>query len=285
MTHTVLVPLDGSKLAESVLEPLGGGVLGGRGTKRHLVRVVPDAPTQAEQEEALDQAGAYLEAVAKRLEGDGIECSTSLERGDPADGILTAAAAVEPDLIVMSTHGHSGVTRWLRGSVAERVLRSSPTPLLVLNPAALAETSGGEGIRRILVPLDGSELADRVLPMVEGLALARDAMVTLLRVQPFAPAAVPSPILQPTGWDPRQVEGTLALQKQRLEEAGVRVEIRAAIGNEAAEIVSAAADSDLVAMTTHGRSGPSRWWFGSVAEQVVRHCDCPLLLLRVPAPD
>jgi nucleotide-binding universal stress UspA family protein len=276
MCTTILVPLDGSELAETALSLLRDPLIRPGGPSVTLLRVVDaDVP---QPDEALEEAQTYLEGVRSSLEVAGITCATRIERGDPASGIVGAIETFNPSLVVMSTHGRSGMSRMLRGSVAERVLRSSTAPLLLANPEAIHRAAGS--CERILVPLDGSEFADAVLPIVTQFAKALGAEVTLFRVQPFAPAAIPSPILAPSVWDPRKVEETLRSQAEQLKAADVNVRVRAAIGNEATEIVARAAKSDLVAMTSHGRSGVGRWWFGSVAEQVVRHAECPLLVVR-----
>jgi nucleotide-binding universal stress UspA family protein len=88
------------------------------------------------------------------------------------------------------------------------------------------------------------------------------------------------PVFVLEDWDEEQTKGSLKLQHKGLTDAGVTTHLRAARGVEATEILAAAKEADLVALTTHGRGGISRWWFGSVAESVVRHCPCPLLLLR-----
>lgn len=277
----VLVPLDRSELSEQVLAPLQACLRAkGEDAEVLLLTVVEPAGTAAEADPALDEAEAYLQGAARRLEGCAATRSL-VRRGDPAEEILSCAAEEDVDLVAMSTHGRTGVSRWLRGSVAERVLRTlEGVPLLLVNPSSLEGFDAARCFRSVLVPLDGSAEANRILPRVQELGASFGAEVTLLRVQPFAPAAVPSPILAPSLWDPRKVEKSLEPQAERLREAGLTVRVEARIGDPAAEIVDAAVEHDLVAMTTHGRSGPSRWWFGSVAEQVVRHCDCPLFVLR-----
>lgn len=274
MCKTILVPLDGSELAETALSLLREPVVGPNGPEVVLVQVVdPEGGA-----EAIEHAGIHLKDIAVSLQALELKCTTRVEKGDPAAGIIAAIEAVGPDLVLMTTHGRSGMSRMMRGSVAERVLRTTEAPLLLVNPTAIHRATAG--CERILVPLDGSEFADSVLPLVIRVASVLDAQVTLFRVKPFAPAAVPSPILAPDMWDPLKVEATLKTQADRLAEAGVKVRVRAAIGNEATEIIAAAGKADLVAMTSHGRSGVSRWWFGSVAEQVVRHAECPLLVVR-----
>jgi nucleotide-binding universal stress UspA family protein len=137
--------------------------------------------------------------------------------------------------------------------------------------------AGATPFRRVLVPLDGSPLADAILPHVERLARVYGSELLLLRVEPYQIALAAEP-----AFDPRAVEASLEAQRARLEQAGLPTSVMAAYGAVPVEILRAARECDLVAMATHGRGAASRWWFGSVAEQVVRHCPAPLLLYRPP---
>ncbi|MEZ6188446.1 MAG: universal stress protein [Planctomycetota bacterium] len=274
-----LIPLDGSDLAREILDPITP-LLKRRGQSIVLLRVVRERGTAAEQSDALDLAQARLSQTAALLEARGFRVTQRLERGEPAERILEVAREVDAGLVAMATHGRTGASRLMRGSVAERVLREITVPLFVGNPQAMQRKASGEYFERILVPLDGSTLSDQILPAVTVLALAYGSKVTLLRVHPMVYTEVPSPLLTGPLWDEQAMRESLETQRQRLAEAGVQVEVRAVYGVEVAEILSAADDADLVAMSTHGRSGFSRWWFGSVAESVIRHCPCPLLVRR-----
>jgi nucleotide-binding universal stress UspA family protein len=271
----VLIPLDGSELALAALYTLRPLLIGATKPEVTLLRVLGDSEAQAATEE-LDRARALLEAW-------GLTTATILEReGDAADRILACAEALGVDLVAMSSHGHSGVTRMVRGSVAERVLRRCTAPLLLCTPQ-----SGGVGdypaFRQILVPLDGSELAEQILPDVEKIALACESEVTLLRVDGLL-AMPPSVGATPRAWDPEHIEKALSPlnpQRDALQQAGVTVGRQVAYGSPADQVLRAAQKTDLIAMTTHGRSGASRWFFGSVAEAVLREAACPLLVRRV----
>jgi nucleotide-binding universal stress UspA family protein len=276
MTATCLIPTDGSELSAKVVDPLRA-LVRGEELRLVLLRVIPAGAT-AEQEALLDAAQAELNALREQLEADGT-VETRIERGDPADRILAVADEVEPTLIAMTSHGRSGLSRMVRGSVAERVLRHAKQPLLICNPK-LVQTPK-DGFKRILVPLDGSDRSAEILDHVIRLAKAYQSKVTLLRVEPFLYSAMPSPALNPDLWDAEATRASLHPARDRLSAAGVEdITVEAAYGVEAAEILNAANDCDLVVMSTHGRSGPSRWWFGSVAESVLRHCEHPLYVLR-----
>jgi nucleotide-binding universal stress UspA family protein len=277
MNSPTLIPVDGSTLSDGILEPLKP-LVRQRGGEIVLLRVVPELGTAPDQSEEVDLATEHLNALASQLRTQGFTVEAQVLRGEPADRILQAATDSKAGLIGMSTHGRSGVSRLVRGSVAERVLRASPTPVFLCNPDGLKDAA--TRFKRILVPLDGSALSDGILPWVEELASTYGSQVTLFRVKPFVYSSMPSPVLAGELWSEAAARASLEPQRQRLEAAGIEVSVRAAYGIESSEILAVAAEVDLVAMTTHGRSGPSRWWFGSVAESVIRHCSCPLLVLR-----
>lgn len=280
MFRKVLIPLDGSELSESVLEPLERVLHETEDAEATLLFVDdPDAPDPPEGVSIEDS----LPRVSARLRELGLGCQIERASGDPATEILGAVERLSPDLIAMGTHGRSGLQRLVRGSVAERVLRRAKVPLLLVNPRS-EERTEDTAFRRILVPLDGSPLADAILPFVIALARSVGSEVTLLRVEALEPyisdplAGVP--FVEPTLWNPQAVRETLAPQLDRLLDARVDARIEAKIGDAAAEISALAEDYDLVALSSHGRSGVSRWWFGSVAEQVLRSVSRPVLLVR-----
>lgn len=284
MQKRILVPLDGSALADRIVEQV----------KRLLVRqdhevvllsvVEPEADLVA-REEKLQDARDHVEGLRDALVDQGAVASARVTVGDPVEEIIAVAEQVQPELVAMATHGRSGLTRFVRGSVAEQVIRGCPAPVLVANPRALDAMGGGElRFKRILVPIDSSVVSQGVLPLVEDLARLYESEVLLLRVEWTIPvAAAPYPAEVAALRPPTEVEASLEPVRRRLEQAGLRARSLAAYGPEALEILDAAEREqvDLVAMSTHGRSGLSRWIYGSVAEQVIRHCTRPLLVRRV----
>lgn len=135
----ILVPLDGSPLAESAL-PTAVDLARSSGAELLLLRAAEahtfpgGDPTEA-QVKVVREAEAYLEEVKKRVEGsNGVRATTSVWYGTPADAIAEAARFNHADMIAMTTHGRSGLGRMLLGSVAESVIRSTATPILVLHP-------------------------------------------------------------------------------------------------------------------------------------------------------
>ena len=147
MYQKVLVPLDGSKFAECVVEHVKSIATGCQVPTVVLLRVVEPLSPPAnlpdrmavdtyldEKEKAEDPAKNYLSEMAERLKGEGIAVETDIIDGMPADGILSYAEEKGVDLIVMSTHGRSGVSRWFFGSVANKVLGHSLIPVLIVTP-------------------------------------------------------------------------------------------------------------------------------------------------------
>ena len=270
MFQRILFPLDGSELAERSLALRHH--VAAAGAEHVLVRVVPeDAPAEATQE-----AEAYLAKLCEGLRAGGIQTVSRLGTGDAAEVILREAHDLRPCLVAMASHGYSGVQRLVRGSVAERVLRECQAPLLLVTPRAL---EAEDPFKRVLIPHDCSARADALIPLIVESARDWKAEVTLLHVLPLPPP-LPSPYLLEQEWSEDRVRERLAPTLTKLAAEGVVAKVKVATGYPATEILRAAEQSDLIVISTHGRSGPSRWWFGSVAEQVLRHCDVPLLVQR-----
>jgi len=281
--QSILVPLDGSHFAENSVGTLLR-LLEHRPAAVTLMRIVEAPPDAAPEERAaaFDEAREQLEKARDRLAESGASADVHVVAGDPAERILAEIEERDPDLVAMSTHGRSGITRWVRGSVAERVLRNAKVPVLLSTPASVSATAWEETapFRKILFPHDGSAAAGQAAPTVIEIAKAHGAEVTLLHVHFVLTNVAPTEFaLDPAG-EMQVLEERFADLKATFAAAEVPLHLEPAFGHEASEILDAAADHDLIAMTTHGRSGLSRWLFGSVAEQVIRHCDRPLLMVR-----
>lgn len=268
-----LVPLDGSQTSGQILEVIERLIARQDVGVVDLLSVVP----AWESDDAVAAAQVALGEARSRLSERGIPTAVHLLRGDAAEEILRLSQERQPDLVAMSTHGRSGVERWLRGSVAERVLRSSPAPLLLCNPrSALA---AGQPFRRILVPLDGSERAAGVLPLARAIATTYGSELVLIHVGPLA-LPEEGGGLRPQL--PEDLKRTLEPARAALEAAGYAVRALGACGDPAHQILRAVESEgiDLVALSSHGRTGAARWWFGSVAEAVLRQCPVPVLVQR-----
>jgi nucleotide-binding universal stress UspA family protein len=281
MFNKILVPLDGSSLALRILKPLGR-LVRSSSTELTLLRVVE--PRSEVDHDPLPAAELDMQVQRREVQarlGSEVDPRIQLVRGDPADEIVRYARETGQDLVAMSTHGRSGLDRLVNGSVAERVLHGCEVPLLLCSPRAFG-ASRVDRFERILVALDGSERSERVLPLVERVAAAHGAEVKLLRVEPFVASEIPSPALSDL-WEPQRLEASLGRAVDRLQGAGLNAMASASYGDVPAELLRACDGADLLAITTHGRSGISRWWFGSVAEEVLRRARCPLLVVRTPA--
>lgn len=268
----VLVPLDGSAPAEAVLALLRR-MLPRQDCRLLLFHAIPFAPGANDRD-----AEQYLRKVSFHLTHEGYPSNYLIRLGSPAPSILDVAAQEQASLVALSTHGRSGAARWILGSVAERVLQASTVPVLV-ERSFPPDTSRGRPdsprMRNILVPLDGSRHSLGVLEPVLTLARPLDAHVTLLHVT------------EPSPYEGRWDSPTDAMKEadHSLREACIPSRIVHRTGDPGGEILKAATEepADLIAMTTHGRSGPSRWVFGSVTAKVLRSAPMPLLVVRQSA--
>ena len=312
MYRNVVVLLDGSELAEGVLSHVVE-VIRDRGSHVHLLSVAPSAkaapstvtgappPPSGVQErrQGIDpELDAYLWAIARRLKSIAAEVQVNVRFGRPADEILAFVSEVGADLIAMSTHGRSGISRWVFGNVADRVLRGATCPVLLTRAGqAPLRTS----YRRILVPLDGSELAEQVVPYVRALVgplkalpLERgDTRVFLVSV--LTTGLTDRTVALLTSYPPGLQIATSALDHAEIQlqsylrsvaavlrEHGALVQIAVQRGSPADEILAYAAqvEADLISMTTHGSTGASRWAYGSVAGRVLQGARSPVLLVH-----
>ena len=297
MYTRILVPLDGSATAEAVL-PYAEAFAAGFKTSVELMSVIDigamtshlaaDKVHHLETIIAAEEknSASYLENVAKTFSRFPTECR--IVRGKPAETILDTTSKDRDTLIAMATHGRSGAKRWLLGSVAEKVLRGTTNPLFLVRAAA-AKTSPQRIIDSIVVPLDGSPLAERILPTVSNWARALDVEVTLVRAFEFPASAYYGSEGYLPDYDAfreearKEAAAYLKEKEEYLVREGVRtVSIFTIEGPAADEIINYAqtAPRAVIAMSTHGRSGVRRWILGSVTEKVVRHGGDPVLVVR-----
>jgi nucleotide-binding universal stress UspA family protein len=279
----ILIPLDGSRLSETVL-PLGEALARDLEADLLLVRALRPLPTAEAESVAQEEAERYLTGTAAALRERGRAVEWKLWFDDAPDrAIADAARQSGVDLIVMSTHGRGGLTRLLFGSVAESLVRQSPVPVFLVR-GDLTWVPGG--IARILVPLDGSRTSEGVIPAVEALAGPFDVAVDLLQVvEPIpTPGMVEVPVAAREQVDVQRTEAARYLETlaARLEAKGLRVrsEVRDGPAVETIALVAQETGAGLIAMATHGRSGLERLLVGSVAERVMRAAPAPVLLWR-----
>jgi nucleotide-binding universal stress UspA family protein len=293
----ILAGLDGSALAETILSSvqLLAGRIGAEVVLLHVTHV-PEEVRTAGPGPAVDEivaeeqskAKTYLAEVAERLRASSLTVDTALVVGDAATEIVRYAKSERIDLIALATHGRSGFRRWLHGSVADAVLHQTTTPLLLLQP----ESEGSATrlvVRRVVVPLDGSEVAEVALPVAEELARAFGVQVALLRVvevvglafagDPVSGAYVNYQALLNALRD--QAERYLDGLAQKVREKGLEVAFETQLGLPADVIAGEARDrpGSLIVMATHGRTGWRRMLLGSVARRVVLKAGGPVLVV------
>jgi nucleotide-binding universal stress UspA family protein len=296
--HKIVIPLDGSPLAEEVFVHLGRLSLPSQ-TELHLVGVLeswryalgtPDlAMTELMTYLRQDQQ-RYLAQNSQILQQQGYRVQIHQREGDAALAIVDIAEKVGAELIAMTTHGRSGVRRWTLGSVAERVIHSTNLPVLLVRN----ETLLNGPIKRLLVPLDGSLTAEQALPGAIQIATITGASILLLQViqaldptnqrMLFHSKAEAESALQQWTLDGEQY---LTAVGQRLLQQDVAHEFRVRTGDPDRVICATVADAaiDMVVMATHGRTGFSRWVYGSVANKVLRGISCPILLIHSQEED
>jgi nucleotide-binding universal stress UspA family protein len=292
--RTIVVPLDGSALAERAL-PYAEALARDGAASLFLVRAtlahaLPGMDLAEEQIRTVGAAEAYLAEVAKQLASLGIEADSGVVYGPPSAAILDEIRLRSASMVVMATHGRSGLGRWLYGSVADFVLHRSPVPVLLV-PASGAR-SWSQDQRRILVPLDGSPLAEAVLQpatqMAEQLRQLRAELVLCRVVEPPNYGAY-GEAAQFITFDPDEqlasAQNYLEQVAGRLRQTSQPVSIRALVGEAVQTIAALASESDVlaVAMATHGRGGLARFVLGSVATGTIQRAQVPILLVRPAA--
>jgi nucleotide-binding universal stress UspA family protein len=283
-TPTVLVTLDGSPIAEAAL-PYGQLLAQALSARLELLSVLesPSLLSSTDGDSTPLERESYLQRLAAAWTGGATVVGTYVVAGTPSDAILTAAR--EPDVVamVMATHGRGGLQRALIGSVADKIMRQSTVPVLLVRPSATAQPA----LRRLLVPLDGSPRAEAALPWAATLAAAAGASVLLVRAEAPMIERVPTLEYVPDFSDldaaiVAHAEAYLATVRTQLP-ATLPVETRVvALPGLQLPAVATETGADLVVMTTRGQGGMRRVLVGSVADRMVR-LGPPVFL--VPAPD
>lgn len=295
----ILVPLDGSTVAEQVLPyaqallPPGGELIllavveelgAGHDVLGQLFVDVEDL------QESLEQlARGHLRRAGSLIQDENHSLRLEVARGDPAAQIVQVATELQVEMIAMTTRGHGAVGRSVFGSVADRVARSSPIPVFLLRALGAGERLGS--IRRVVVPLDGSPLALEAVPWARvwaerlGVPILLVTAVDMMRAVPFELGAV-------VAFDSAMYEelvnqleaaaiSMLEDVSQQLQREGVQSTSQVLRGSPFHVIADAVGDGDLIVMTSHGRSGMRRWLLGSVAEKLVREAPVPTILVPV----
>jgi nucleotide-binding universal stress UspA family protein len=295
---TILVPLDGSQLAEQALPhasalatALGSRIVLARVPETTLVPVVSSGvwvTHEAESSEAQEQAARYLDDIAARDSLRDLVGQKLTPRHPVAPGLLAAIEASGADLVVLATHGRSGIGRWPFGEVADKLVQATATPVYIVR--CQAELPPLHSIRCVMVPLDGSELAESALPTAQDLARSTGGRLHLMRV-PDLPADR-TDLGEGIGWKPEllrrtilEAETYLADRSRAFEAAGIDTTFDTEAlepGGAAAAILTHArrAGADVIVISSHGRSGIDRWLFGTIASRVIRSSELPVWLVR-----
>ncbi len=300
MFKNLLVPLDGSSLAEAILPAAKsfGRHLSARVTLLHVVE--PSAPATIHGDTHLmnaPDAQAYLERIAGQFREAGVKVDWHVdvvERGNVAKTIFAHTAELNADLVMLTSHGESGLRGIVFGSIAQQVLQSGRVPVFMIRPENARPDFAP---KMILTPLDSSELYEPALYLAAELAHYYGAALHLVVVVPtmstLSPTRAATGVLLPSSTkamlDLAQNGAVEYLQKKIDELRGRELKVSAEVerGATAAKILEAAqrAGVDLFVMATHGRAGLDAFWEGSVAPKILSHAKAPVLLLRVEGPE
>ena len=300
MFERILVALDGSKSSEMVL-PYAEEIAGKFHSEVSLVGVLENdkASITSTGIKNNDILYLYLEGKAKEVAEQGrefgIEASHQITfkllTGNIAQNILSYSDEINADLIGLTSRGASSHQKWVLGNVSAKILRATNKPvLLVRSRAGEAALREKRIVKKILLPLDGSEIGESAIPVAESLAINLGAQLTLIHVlEPLTRSGMydMNPGIQLDNLDNRDVEAKAYLAKVSASikaRKGLESSVVVTMGYHASEIADYAKhhDIDLIAMSTHGRTGLMQWVFGSVTDKILHYGDTPVLVVRPP---
>ena len=291
-TLTALIPLDGTRLSESAFsmlplsQKLGVNKVVLVATWESLWQEQSlgrrDSELQEVAEKGRSYLHSYLAAQAERVRPFGFQVEVDVRVGRAAEEVLSAASNTGADLIIIATHGRDGIARWRLGSVADKIVRHADCPTIVVGPNVNKELEP-YSLRRILVPLDGTPLAEEALPVATWIAQANGAEFDLVRVVSLPGAG----IYDGMGYSVDLLTDIEDAARAYLAEVAARLEKRVAVRTEL--LLGDAGDqllahmketpSELVVVASHGRAGLVRTALGSVADRML-HGPAPVLILR-----
>jgi nucleotide-binding universal stress UspA family protein len=284
MWEKILVPLDGSDLAELAL-PYAEELAVAFDSDVVLVYVSEPAEDQYRHMHQL-----YMEEVAGQMRNRINKVSPLVLPGRPAEEIIGYAEKNDVNLIIMTSHGRSGITAWAAGSVASKVLQAAKVPLLLIRATKPPQREPGKHLlNRILLPLDGSEVGEAAVPYVQDLIDRLESEVILFGVVPAGQHIRTVGGLDYILYPEQHLELVKAEAREylnkvyrRLKRRKGRVRVELKVGDIAREIISFAEETSasLIAISSHGRSGMAKWVFGSIAHKVVQVNNTPILLVR-----
>ncbi len=285
MYERILVPLDGSELAEGVLPYVKE--LAEKLKSEVILFTIAGKGDYFER-----PLRAYLEKRANEFQELGVKASPMVIQGDPAIEILDFSETNDIGLIIISTHGHTGPSVWNLGNVARKVLQKSTIPIIMINSSGLETVTVPKEQRKILLLLDGSQFAESIIPYVENLAEGIYNDIFLLRV--VEPIKIPRLTIHAGGFDWKSYEKELAIEMEQkarhylersekiFKKKGMNVHSVTLTGRPAHTILQYVEDNsvNLIALATHGFSGITKWAYGSVASKIIEGSSRPIMLVR-----
>lgn len=287
MIKSVLVPLDGSELAEQALG-YAIPIATRHEATLHLVFVIRKDADASED----DNAREYLSNIANQID---VYAQTHVRLGTPADEIIDTSDELEDPLIVMTTHGRTGIGRWIYGSVADKVVHAAESPVLLLRSGA-GELEGGN-IQRIVAPVDGSAYSEAALNFAKSMSKIFDSELHVVRVaetsslysslgyETYAPGAG-QPMSDVVEYMVNETHKYISKVTRELRDQGYNVQGAVLEGFAGEELIGyeRKVEPQLVVMATRGRSGFDRFIFGSVAERILKSGKTPVLMVKPSGP-
>lgn len=289
MIEVILVPLDGSALAEATL-PYALAVQRAFSSRLLLLRVVGDAEGSGDSVEwrlSRAEAHSYLEGIAEELREEGCEAEPMVTAGKPSEAILETAREREADLVLLSSHGAGGPSPFEVSGTAHKVLSTGATSVLLVRVAQGARPSRNAELETILVPVDGSARSDWALCLATSIARSSGAELLLLRVLPRPEGLLP-------GSDEREVDRLLEASRRTAEErmaARVRqvkapdleIRTRVVVASSVPRTIDDVATREkasLTVLSAHGSTADERWPYGSVSGALLRNGSSPVLIFQ-----
>ena len=266
MENRILVPLDGTESSREILLYVQS-ITPCSETEISLLHVLP-------QSEIDNSTYAHVSEIMKTLTSSGWTVKSETRMGDPVEEVVKFAILMKATLLLMSTHGRSGIERVREGSVTEQVLKQSPCPVFILHStrAEPADNRTEDLFKRILVPLDGTDISASILGCVEHFAKAHDSEVILFHDEMDAGHSEDHKAA---------IKAALQDQSVKLANTGLKVSLDMSTYRRPIREILDKIDVmniDLVSMATHGLSGVRRALDESVTAEVNRHSNCPLLV-------
>jgi nucleotide-binding universal stress UspA family protein len=291
----VLCPTDLSEVSARAFD-YAAAFAGWYGARLSVLHVAPTLPAMVGVSGAMlpppppepeDYRPAVERFVAERSPTGSRPVETLVATGNPAARVVECAEETNADLVVVGTHGRHGLPRWLLGSVAEQLLRTAPCPVLAVPPRAEGAASLPLLLERLLCAVDFSESSLRAVELAFSLAQETDAVLTLLHVVEALPPATPfAPMDMALARHLRFLTTEAEARLRHVVPQGARdwcsPEICVVPGKPWREIVreASARRSGIVVMGVHGHGTVERFFFGSTATAVLRHAECPVLVVR-----